>query len=265
MQKKNFFPMPFSGLLMSVAIAVVAAQPDTTVNKHKYDFGAVGGVAPAVTLLDLTPVKNVAINESDLGLYSFDFSDNAFLMIGGMGYGGSHSQGEFGAGGWFGYKKFISASRSVPLRDSSAAIVFQGSDTVRTDSLAQLYTMLAYGGLMAEKNFPLGDFTFNAGGLFGGGALILGKSFKAQDHNSAFSTLAPSDSITTNTSNWTAAPLLCFEVHSGVSYKICSFLVVGADANLLVLHSSSGFNFNTDSFLTTNPGVRIRLMFGNLG
>lgn len=226
--------------------------------------GGAGGVSPSLQWLDLTPVEDIAKTEADLGLYTFDFSDNGFMLVGGMGYGGSRCGAKIGGGGWFGYKKFVSASRNVPLQDTLGSTIFRNGDTVKVDSAAQLFTMLAYGGFMTEKNFALGDFTFSLGGLFGGGALILGKDFISRENNSAFTNVEEFDT-TDIAGSWTAAPLVCFDIHSGISYKISSFMVIGADANLLFFHSGEGFNFNTDSFLTMNPGIRFRILFGNLG
>jgi hypothetical protein len=258
-------------IVLSAAIISTAAGADTlSAQNHRFCFhggggsGGAGGISPSLQWLDLSPVKDVVKNETDLGLYFFDFKDNGFMLIGGMGYGGTRCGASIGGGGWFGYKKFVSASRTVPLQDSLGNIIFSNSDTVKVDSAAQLYTMIAYGGFMAEKNFSVGNATFEIGGLFGGGALILGKEFVSKENNSAFTDVNEYDSAKV-ASSWTAAPLLCFDIHSGVSYRICSFMVIGADANLLFFHSNSGFNFNTDSFLTMNPGIRFRILFGNLG
>jgi hypothetical protein len=246
-----------------------AACPDTSAWKmgicyHGGCGGGAGGISNAVQWLDLSPVDRVVKNEDDLGRYRFDFSDNSFLMTGGMGYGGSRCGAKIGGGGWFGYKKFVSASREATVRDTNGLAALRNGDTVTADSLARLFTMMAYGGLIVEKNIALGDFTFEIGGLFGGGALILGKEFDTKQNNSAFSTVGPIDS-TDFVNNWSAAPLLCFDIHSGISYRICRFMVVGVDGNLLISRSSEGFNFNTDSFTTFSPGVRLRILFGNLG
>jgi hypothetical protein len=257
-------------LISAIFMASAFAADSLAINKPRFcyhgggDAGGAGGIAPSLQWLDLSPVKDVVKNETDLGLYSFDFSDNAFMMIGGMGYGGNRCGAKIGGGGWFGYKKFTSSSRNVLLHDSLGQVILRNNDTVRVDSAADLYTMIAYGGFMAEKNFSVADFTFEIGGLFGGGALILGKKFVADDNNSAFSNTEDFDS-TTMANSWTVAPLLCFDIHSGIAYKLCSFMVIGVDANLLFFHSTSGFNFNTDSFLTMNPGVRFRILMGNLG
>lgn len=260
-------------MVFTLIIAIIASAYGADSLKTKPTFlcfgggggdGGAGGVSPSLQWLDLSPIKDVAKSEADLGLYKFEFSDNGFMLIGGMGYGGSRCGVKLGGGGWFGYKKFVSASRNVFLRDSLGTTIFKNDTMVKVDSAAQLYTMIAYGGFLAEKNFSIGDFTFALGGMFGGGALILGKDFISKENNSAFTDASEFD--TTDMANsWTAAPLFCFDVHSGISYKISSFMVIGADANLLFFHSNEGFNFNTDSFLTMNPGIRFRILFGNLG
>jgi hypothetical protein len=262
-----------AAFIIFIALMTAAFGADSTTTEPKKplfcyhgngDKGGAGGISPSLQWLDLSPVKDVVTREADLGIYHFDFSDNGFMVAGGMGYGGTRCGAKIGGGGWFGYKKFISASRTVTLQDSLGNVIFNNGDTVKVDSSAQLYTMIAYGGFLADKNFATGNFTLNIGGLFGVGALILGKDFVSDEDNSAFSTVGEYDS-TEIAQSWTAAPLLCFDIHSGVSYKISSFMVVGADANLLFFHSNSGFNFNTDSFLTMNPGIRFKILFGNLG
>ncbi|MBN1128101.1 MAG: hypothetical protein JXA71_03900 [Chitinispirillaceae bacterium] len=258
-------------VIMCAMLAATAFGADSTTPARALfcyqgggDKGGAGGISPSLQWLDLSPVKDVATREADLGIYTFDFSDNGFMLVGGMGYGGTRCGAKVGGGGWFGYKKYLSDSRNVALRDSLGSVFFRNGDTVKVDSTAQLYTMIAYGGFLAEKNVTAGNVTLNIGGLFGGGALILGKNFLSGEKNSAFTTVGEYDTANL-AQNWTVAPLLCFDIHSGISYKISSFMVVGADANLLFFHSNSGFNFNTDSFLTMNPGIRFRILFGNLG
>jgi hypothetical protein len=102
------------------------------------------------------------------------------------------------------------------------------------------------------------------GGLFGGGALVIGKEFDTRQNVSAFTDFSEYDS-TEAVNGWTAAPLLCFDLHGGISYRVARFMVVGADANLFIARSSWGFNLNTDSFITLNPGIRFRILFGNIG
>lgn len=258
-------------IVLATAIISVAAGTDSlSLEKKRFCFhgggtiGGAGGIAPSFQWLDLSPVEDVVKNETDLSLYPFNFKDNGFMLIGGMGYGGTQCGASIGGGGWFGYKKFVSTSRTVPLQDSLGNIIFRNSDTVKVDSAAQLHTMIAYGGFLAEKNFSAGDFTFAVGGLFGGGALILGKEFVSSENSSAFTSTKEYDSADIANS-WTAAPLLCFDIHSGIFWRVSSFIVVGADANLLFFNSNSGFNYNTDSFMTMNPGIRFRILFGNLG
>jgi hypothetical protein len=272
MYQQHFKPRLKTGIIVLCAALLSTVSGADTLSAQKERFclhggggaGGAGGISPSLQWLNLSPVRNVIKNEADLGLYSFSFKDDGFMLIGGMGYGGTRCGASIGGGGWFGYKKFVSASRTVPLQDSLGTIQMRNGDTVKVDSAAQIYTMIAYGGFIAEKNFSIGNATFEIGGMFGGGALILGKDFISKKNNSAFTNVEEYDS-TKIANSWTAAPLLCFDIHSGISYRICSFIVLGVDANLLFLHSNSGFNFNTESFVTMNPGIRFRILFGNLG
>lgn len=254
---------PLIALLLLVSAGIAAECPFAfwgKKNDSRSDGGA-GGISPSITWLDLAPVIEVANKEADLRPYRFDFSNDAFPMIGGMGYGGSRCGAKIGGGGWFGYKKFISNSRRAALTDSLSLAKNKG-DTAWVDSSAHLHCMLAYGGFLIEKNIAVGNVTFEVGGLLGGGAIILGKSLIAKENSSVF--LDEKDS-TEYRGKWAAAPMSCLDIHTGVSYKLSSFMVVGVDANLLMLHSESGFNLATESFFTLNPGVRLRILFGNLG
>ncbi|MBN2035339.1 MAG: hypothetical protein JW768_01225 [Chitinispirillaceae bacterium] len=274
MKKNPAMFQKLTGMLLLSAVLTAGgfgAEPDSvSLVRSLFCFhgggggGGAGGIAPSIQWLDLSPVENVVENETDLSLYRFDFSDNALMMIGGMGYGGTRCGAKIGGGGWFGYKKFVSNSRNVLQRDSSGFVTINNGDTVKVDSLARLHTMLAYGGLLVEKNISFGDFTFEIGGLFGGGALVLGKEFDTRQNISAFSDFSEYDSAEV-VNSWTAAPLYCFDLHGGISYRVARFMVVGADANLFIARSSWGFNLNTDSFLTLNPGIRFRILFGNIG
>jgi hypothetical protein len=257
-------------LLSFLIVSATAGSDTTSLQKNRFCFqggggiGGAGGIAPSLQWLDLSPVEDVVKKETDLRQYPFDFKDNGFMLIGGMGYGGTRCGASIGGGGWFGYKKFLSISRTVPLQDSLGNIIFSKGDTVKVDSAAQLHTMIAYGGFLAEKNFSISNFTLSIGGLFGGGALILGKEFVSTENSSAFTTTKEFDSSDI-AGSWTAAPLFCFDIHSGISWRISPFMLIGADANLLIFTSNSGFNYNTDSFMTVNPGIRLRVLFGNLG
>ena len=145
-------------VLATTIISTATGADSLSLRKNWFCFqgggtaGGAGGIAPSLQWLDLSPVEDVVKNETDLGLYRFSFKDNGFMLVGGMGYGGTRCGASIGGGGWFGYKKFVSASRTVPLQDSLGNIIFRNSDTVKVDSAARLYTMIAYGGFLAEKN-----------------------------------------------------------------------------------------------------------------
>lgn len=263
------FQMTLAGALLFAAIASADADRascDSTKSlcQHHCRNGGGGGITPSLLWIDMAPIEAVVKNEADLGRYDFDFSDNMFMTFGATGYGGSSCGMKFGGTGSFGLKKFISSQMTVPVRDSLGGIFVENGDTVKTDSVAHLITMIAYGGFTVEKSFEVANCMFGIGGMFGGGALILNKSFKEnRKGTSAFSNV-PADTSMQDVSSWSAAPLTCFDVHATLSYRLAPGIVVGSEAYVLFFHSSSGFNMNTDSFYTTNPGVRFKLIFGNI-
>jgi hypothetical protein len=214
----------------------------------------------------MSPLQEVVNNEVDLRNKSFDLSDNQMIMLGGMGYGGKRKGGRIGGGGWFGYKRYYSDKFTTLLTDSTSIAL---KDTVH-DSLIQLHTMLAYGGMIAEGGFNWKAMNVHFGGLLGGGALILGKEAIPYNNNSAFTgnqmgRTAMMDTTSDLSSQWAAAPLLVFDAHAGATVSVLRWMQVGADAQMLVLYSAQGFGYGYKSFLTYNPGVRLRFLFGNIG
>jgi hypothetical protein len=61
------------------------------------------------------------------------------------------------------------------------------------------------------------------------------------------------------------AKFFLLELHGGFTYSIASILHIGADAMLPMFYSANGFDAYTNGFVTVNPSVRLRFMFGNLG
>lgn len=252
------------GVITSGNAAAAPCDSSKSPCHHPCRNGGGGGFTPSLIWLDLNPIETVIKNETDLGRYDFDFSDNMFMTFGGTGYGGNSCGMKFGGTGSFGFKKFISSPITVPVRDTLGSAVILNGDTVITDSVAHLITMIAWGGFTIEKSFEAGNCMFGAGGMFGGGALILNKAFKEnRKGTSAFSNV-PADTSMEDISSWSVAPLTCFDVHANFSYRIVPGIVVGTEAYMLFMNSSTGFNMNTDSFITSNPGVRLKIIFGTI-
>lgn len=252
------------GAMGSVNAAPAPCDSPKTRCHHPCRNGGGGGFSPSILWLDLKPVETVIKNEDDLGRYDFDFSDNMFLTFGGTGYGGNSCGMKFGGTGSFGFKKFISPPLHVPVRDSLGNPLMLNGDTVSTDSVAHLITMIAWGGFTVEKSFQAGNWLFGAGGMLGGGALILNKSFKETRNGTSAFANAPADTSMEDLKSWSVAPLTCFDVHTNVSYRVVPGIVVATEAYVLFMHSGTGFNMNTDSFLTMNPGVRLKIIFGTI-
>jgi hypothetical protein len=59
------------------------------------------------------------------------------------------------------------------------------------------------------------------------------------------------------------APLWAFDLHGGATYSLTKWMHLGLDASLTVFYSFNGFSYRQGSFHTVNPGLKLRLIFGN--
>jgi hypothetical protein len=56
-----------------------------------------------------------------------------------------------------------------------------------------------------------------------------------------------------------------FEVHAGVTYHVLPFIHLSGDLSVPLLISIDGFAPYTQDFISVCPGLRVRLIFGNIG
>lgn len=237
--------------------------------EKKNVHGGAGGFIPSFLRMDLTPVENMIKREAriegnDLEGRTFNFQDRDFILMGGMGYGGSKNSGRIGGGGWFSHKRYLSDTYTGTIPDSLRT----SPEDSTIDSVAQLDVMLGYGGMILEKGQSLGNLNLHVGGLWGGGAIIVMKDLMQSESETAFNHYEhkdENDSLKEFSSRVAVAPMMVFDLHAGLTYSLAPWVHVGTDANVHIFYSSRGFGRGNESFLTYNPGIRVRLLFGNLG
>ncbi|HEX2955291.1 MAG TPA: hypothetical protein VHO70_00580 [Chitinispirillaceae bacterium] len=260
-----------------IIITLKAAEVDTVDETKK--IGGSGCIGIGVMNLDLDPLKEVV--EDGLNREGFKFNDNRFMTVSFLGYSGPRRNGfRIGGTGTFGYNTLYSNSWKGIVIDS--AYVTSHPDSLM-DSVVQLHNILAFGGLVMEKSFSLpANFSLFFGGMLGAGALVSIADYKEADD--AFSDIWDNDDnseITINNdeivvkdgnSNDTmhhsedkvaVAPLWAFDLHGGATYSLTKWMHVGLDASVTVFYSSNGFSYRQGSFMTANPALKLRLIFGN--
>jgi hypothetical protein len=147
---------------------------------------------------------------------------------------------------------FLSGSRSYSSR--------------RDDTTYNLEINPSFGGLLIEKATVHDNFNLFLGGMIGAGTIEVRPS----------KTTNPFTSIPLNTDNGKVsfnklkAGSLLLEMHGGFTYTMINWLHLGAELSAPVFFSPSGFVTTgghniTSGFISLNPGVRLRIMIGNIG
>ncbi|MBN1577332.1 MAG: hypothetical protein JW913_12310 [Chitinispirillaceae bacterium] len=197
-------------------------------------YGASGSMSYGANAIFIGPVKDLVEHDPHFSNERFHLNDYGFapfLMSGGAGYIGFGEGFRLGGGGMSG----------TLLSDCST------NDTV------SLSTRVGYGGFLIEKAFINKRWNFSVGGMLGGGAFTV-----SIIENSLF--------------NWDdrddegrRAAFFLFEPQAGLSYTFLYFFHVGAGITVPSFMSLDKFGPYTDDFFTVNPGLHIKLIFGNLG
>ncbi|NLG19140.1 MAG: hypothetical protein GX556_17590 [Fibrobacter sp.] len=233
--------------------------------------GGAGCFEIGFTSLDLEPLEKVVKKDLDKG--GFDFDRNIFFTIGGQGYFGPHRNGiRLGWGGWGGYNSKFSAIWSGR---ADSAYIDRAGDTL-VDSVIQLHTLFAHTGLILERSFSLTkNLNVFAGGMIGGGimAAIADRrsskgAFREIDNDYDYDdddddSLKFEGEFLSGTSA-ALAPLFAFDLHGGLTYSVTNWMHLGIDASAVCYYSNTGFGYKYGNFMTVNPGVRVRVIFGNV-
>ena len=199
-------------------------------------------VQPMMLGVKVKPVYDLA--HKDRALRNYDFPDliqgyKPVLVIGGLVYGGVGHGVRIGLGGWNG--KF-----------------YYASEKQLSDSILVLQVSSGFGGLFVEKVFLRKNLNLFIGGMLGGGKLTVTPKWDAGAFESVFN-------ISKEEENKAEADYAGLELHTGFTVTLLPWLHIGTDLNGLFLVSVNGFGEAGNSFMTVNPGVRLRLVFGNLG
>jgi len=220
-------------------------------------FGGGLSFTMGINAIDMGPVYEMQSKFETLKEIGFDIPNEhvPVTLIGGLGYGGVGEGLRLGGGGWGGHKSYYQ-EKTV-------------NDTV--DSLYHLRVGIGMGGFLIEKVLVRGDLNLNLGGFIGAGSLDIqldrgeGESSIFFDTQDDFDT--PRD---INTLSQLQSTFLFLELHGGFTYTLRPWFHVGTDVSAPFFISSNGFKNSlgesrTGSYVTINPGLRIRIVLGNLG
>lgn len=202
-------------------------------------YGGSGGPFFGIAGIDMGPVRELVENDRQLREYRFDIGRyEPFGVNGGMGYGGVGHGLRLGGLG-------MSGSRS-----------FRGKNG--GDSTVVLETEVSYGGFLVEKAFVKERLNAIAGGVMGSG------TFEAVRRAYGESTIfhAGEDEPAKSTAE---ARFFCAQVHGALTYTVATFFHVGAAVSVPTFVSTNGFDYRSSDFVSVNPSLTVRVMFGNLG
>jgi hypothetical protein len=204
-----------------------------------------GGPLVGVNAINVKPVKDLVDRVQPLAGRDFGFNrygEEPFLMKGGLGYGGVGNGMRLGGGGLHGSRRFVSAKRA-----GDSAVVVMDVD-------------VSYGGFLIEKAFVRNRCTITAGGMIGGGNFEV----KAQMVDTSEYSIFERDRVNPDGAK-ISAQFFNLEAHGAFTYTVCPIFHLGMDVSIPVFISTNGFEPYTADFATVNPGIRVRLIFGNLG
>jgi len=209
-------------------------------------YGISGTSMYGANAIFIEPVEELAESHPYLSDKRFNFRRfgfEPFPMSGGEGFIGLGDGLRLGGSGYSGKRQF-SSNR------------FDG------DSILVMNTRVSYGGFLIEKCFVRDRWNLIAGASLGAGRFKVAIS-------SQFNTyFYGEDDDYFNESDWNdrqTAVFFLMEPHCGFSYSFFYFFHIGATVTLPAFMSLQKFNPYTDDFFTVNPGLYIRLVFGNIG
>jgi hypothetical protein len=216
-------------------------------NARQRGFGGALGPSPAVLAVSMRPV-NELIRKTDLIDIGFSAQDyyETFITMGGIGYGAIGNGLRIGGAGRGGRRDLGHVSK----------------DTV----YYTLEVSVGYGGFMVEKALIRRNVNLFIGLMLGGGGLDV-KLLKMTGRPLLNTEIDADEELSKSEAN---ASFFLLETHGGFTYSMLSWLHLGADITLPCFFSGGGFKIGsrngvTDAFFTVNPGIRLRVMFGNIG
>lgn len=214
-------------------------------------FGGGLGPTPAIHIVSMRPVKElVEVLRSDREFrnvpFDIDMPVEPFFMMGITGYGALGNGLRIGGG-------FLSGSKSY--------------SALHNDSTYSIGVKCTFGGLLIEKAHVNKNMNWFVGGMLGGSVLEATPS-RASNFAATVSS-GYRDFVAESFKELTASSLL-LELHGGFTYTLVNWFHVGINFSTPLFFSPSGFRTTsdqsvTDGFVTVNPGLRIRIILGNIG
>lgn len=143
-----------------------------------------------------------------------------------------------------------------------------GSITYSSRKDTNTYTLgvkASFGGLLLEKAMVTGSMNWLVGGMAGGAKIELNPYITRNFVPSV------SDEYDTEEYSTISASSLLLELHGGFTYTMVSWFHIGIDISTPLFFCPSGFkspngqSFSESGFTTINPGLRIRIILGNIG
>jgi hypothetical protein len=202
-------------------------------------------IQPMILGLRTKPVHKLVKQDLQLRKFIFqDFIDHSYksLLVNGVWlYGGVGNGVRIGFGGWGGE-------------------CFFGSNVTPSDSLMTLSVQTGFGGLMLEKAFIHKNLNFITGGVIGAGSIRVTKSYQDAD---IFSGAYWNEDLQNEAE--AKARLIGLELHTGITISLLPWWHLGLDLNSHFLLSVNGFGGTVNTFGIVNPGLRLRVVLGNLG
>lgn len=147
-------------------------------------------------------------------------------------------------------------------------MVLSGSRSYTThlnDTTYSLSINPEFGGFLIEKSMVVDNINLFAGGVVGGSTIEVQPS-----KTTSMLTSLPLSVDKGPSFNKIKATSLLLELHGGFTYTMINWFHFGAELSAPVFFSQSGFvtsrgNSITNGFATVNPGLKIRIIIGNIG
>lgn len=207
-------------------------------------YGGAVSVSPMVFALRMKPVKELIQGNTELRKYSFPDLDKGYfpiLVVTVMPYGG------------------VGNGRRIGFAGVGGKVFLEGNQ-IGGDSMAVVSVKVSSGGFLFEKARVHNKLNLITGGVLSWGSIEVTKAF--QD-GSAFKS---SWNFNTEKNEPSAkASFLGLEMHAGGTYTVLPWMHIGIDANALLMMSVNGFGWGNGGFVNVNPGLRLRIVLGNLG
>jgi hypothetical protein len=209
-------------------------------------FGGGGGPMAGMFAVSTKPFADLAERIKPLKGRHFSFNSlnyEPFFMSGGMGFLGIGNGLRIGGGGMSGVRHFTSSRYGQ-------------------DSFVNYSARISWGGFLIEKLVNAKKYSYLVGGYIGSGSLKANWA-EVTENYSAFNYY--DDNVRYSDDEGINAFFGFFELHTGMVCHVARWMHLCGDVSLPVLISSDGFAPYTKEFISLSPGLRVRVIFGNLG